>query len=393
MIEVKANLLRGSTFLAGETIEYSLIFTYPNNTNVESRSSRDAVEVLAWASAQIHCQCTVSEARVRLPKSPLPTQAEVVTATNGSTSFLPNRGERGMCVFSSVPKILFCDLQLSPGESKKYIYRETLPMDAPPSYKGQAVKYSYKITIGTQRVNSPIKLLRVPLRVLVVNGILEMKKQSEEQEPVTPSNPFLQEEEERPVLEKSMQILQCATSRRGPNYYNITNARGKVCKFCLFRSSYRLGEDIVGTFDFTVATIPCVQFSVTLQSEEVVSDEYCCKAGQGCTTISYTKHHDFCLHTNKTYMALPIPLQITPGFVTDIVALKWKLHFEFVTATQPLETHPIPADQSESSTWRGPIDMQVETMVWDMPINIYATNPLQASCSATAGTTANFVVF
>ncbi len=51
------------------------------------------------------------------------------------------------------------------------MYHETIPSDAPPSYRGQAVKYSYKVTIGTQRVNSPIKLLRVPFRVLVLYGM------------------------------------------------------------------------------------------------------------------------------------------------------------------------------------------------------------------------------
>ena len=79
------------------------------------------------------------------------------------------------------------------------------------------------------------------------------------------------------------------TSRRQASYFNIANSRGKVgfsyfyfcyllllllsspnfptsptfslfsylllllqvCKFCLFKRSYRIGEDIVGTFDFT----------------------------------------------------------------------------------------------------------------------------------------------
>lgn len=50
------------------------------------------------------------------------------------------------------------------------MYRETIPSDAPPSYRGQAVKYSYKITVGTQRVNSAIKLLRIPFRVLSLSG-------------------------------------------------------------------------------------------------------------------------------------------------------------------------------------------------------------------------------
>lgn len=49
-------------------------------------------------------------------------------------------------------------------------YCETLPVDGPPSFRGQAVKYVYKLTIGCQRVNSAIKLLRVPFRVMVLQG-------------------------------------------------------------------------------------------------------------------------------------------------------------------------------------------------------------------------------
>lgn len=54
-------------------------------------------------------------------------------------------------------------------------YSEIVPIDGPPSFRGQAVKYVYKLTIGCQRVNSPIKLLRVPFRVLVLQGEMEFK--------------------------------------------------------------------------------------------------------------------------------------------------------------------------------------------------------------------------
>ena len=49
-------------------------------------------------------------------------------------------------------------------------YSEVLPVEGPPSFRGQSVKYVYKLTIGCQRVNSPITLLGVPLRVLVLTG-------------------------------------------------------------------------------------------------------------------------------------------------------------------------------------------------------------------------------
>ena len=36
---------------------------------------------------------------------------------------------------------------------------------------------------------------------------------------------------------------------------NVFLFRGKVCKFCLYKRKFRLGEDIVGTFDFTVGEV------------------------------------------------------------------------------------------------------------------------------------------
>lgn len=50
------------------------------------------------------------------------------------------------------------------------IYKEVLPSEAPPSYRGSALKYSYKITIGAQRLGSQTKLIRLPFRVLLVPG-------------------------------------------------------------------------------------------------------------------------------------------------------------------------------------------------------------------------------
>ena len=49
-------------------------------------------------------------------------------------------------------------------------YSETLPVEAPPSYRGVTLKYSYKVTIGAQRFGCHTKLLRLPFRVLVVPG-------------------------------------------------------------------------------------------------------------------------------------------------------------------------------------------------------------------------------
>lgn len=48
------------------------------------------------------------------------------------------------------------------------VYEEVLPFDLPSSFRGQAVKYSYKIKIGLQRVGSPIKMLHLPFRLMTM---------------------------------------------------------------------------------------------------------------------------------------------------------------------------------------------------------------------------------
>lgn len=50
-------------------------------------------------------------------------------------------------------------------------YSEKLPVDALPSYRGVALKYSYKVSIGAQRFGFTTKLLRLPFRVLIVPGL------------------------------------------------------------------------------------------------------------------------------------------------------------------------------------------------------------------------------
>lgn len=202
------------------------------------------------------------------------------------------------------------------------IYRERLPSDSPPSYRGQLVKYSYKITIGAQRVNSPVKLLRVPIRILPICEIGSADVGAlcnDTTEELTPANPFLEIRQKETPFDVALQTLQNITARRNPNFYMISNTWGKVARFCLFKPAYKLGEDIIGTFDFTVATVHCMQVSVSLQCEEettidVGKDE---KSKQ-VRLMTFSKHHEVCLGYKLTQLVLPIPLHITPTFTTAL---------------------------------------------------------------------------
>lgn len=126
-----------------------------------------------------------------------------------------------------------------------------------------------------------------------------------------------------------MFFLQNITARRNPNFYMISNIWGKVARFCLFKSSYKLGEDIIGTFDFTVATVRCVQVSVSLQCEEETS------AGDGdkrqARLLTLSKQHEVCIGLRHTQLILPIPLHVTPEFSTDLgIIYVFSVHSERV---------------------------------------------------------------
>ncbi|KAL4222689.1 Golgi membrane exchange factor (Ric1p-Rgp1p) subunit [Mactra antiquata] len=369
MIEVTAILNRGTVFLAGETLKCDI--TFKNNGPVQN-----GPDSLSWASAQIHCQCSVSDSRVYLPRTEQ-MSTEDASSSSCDTSFVPSKGERGLTVLSTKPKILFCDMRLDPGQSKTFTYRETIPTDAPPTFRGQAVKYSYKLTLGTQRLNHPTKLIRIPFRVLVLHGLNDISVYMDSEE-VQPSNPFMKQKQENSVLDIALGILGTVTARNGPHSYNITNTKGRVGKCILYKQAYKLGEDIIGLMDFSESTVDCVQYSVTLQSEESVAEECRKKASHGSSLTSYVRHQDMCLHTEKSNFAIPVPLTATPTFMTDIVCQRWRLHFEFVTSVEPVKGE-VKTTDDESTIWRGPATLRVETMVWDLPIKMFASNPVYAS--------------
>lgn len=78
-------------------------------------------------------------------------------------------------LFSSPPSIVAVDLQLAPGESKTFTFSLRLPADLPPSFMGSAIKFTYNLVIGTNRMDTSraaahlshqrSRLIKIPLRL------------------------------------------------------------------------------------------------------------------------------------------------------------------------------------------------------------------------------------
>uniref|UniRef100_A0A8W7PTE7 Uncharacterized protein n=1 Tax=Anopheles coluzzii TaxID=1518534 RepID=A0A8W7PTE7_ANOCL len=270
MLEINAKLLRdqSAVFMCGEVVECLIDFIHPSLPEHKiSQSNSDILENLAWATVQLHCYCNASF------NEKGPHDAAANRNVGGSTSLNASNQLKGEVLHSTEPKILFCDLRLSPGEAKQFLYRETVPLNTPPTYRGIRVKYYYKITVATQRLGSTVQALNIPIRVLPLplpqSDLDEaITLNDESNEDLAPNNPFLEKKRPPSRIEYALHYLRGVTARRRPNFFMINNKWGKVGRFCLFKSAYKLGEDIVATIDFSCGTIKCVQLSVTLQCEE-----------------------------------------------------------------------------------------------------------------------------
>lgn len=112
MIDVVAKLPQGHVFLSGEVVECHISFTHPPSpSRMISQSHADVFESLAWASAQIHCQCFTDS---KISKE----QERDNQVLYGETALGLNGRDNGKVEIATKPKILFCDLRLSPSQSK-----------------------------------------------------------------------------------------------------------------------------------------------------------------------------------------------------------------------------------------------------------------------------------
>lgn len=78
MVEVRAELQGPGVYLAGEWVGCAISFS--NHSGAE--------ETIAWAGAQLHCQCCLREDVVRGDGGARPLKSPVT-----NTTFIPNRGE------------------------------------------------------------------------------------------------------------------------------------------------------------------------------------------------------------------------------------------------------------------------------------------------------------
>lgn len=65
--------------------------------------------------------------------------------------------------------------------------------------------------------------------------------------------------------------------------------------------------------------------------------------------------------------------------IDSIVDVRWRLHFEFVTTHSDLGIEAINSDSGmDGCNWQAPLDIDIETMIWNLPVTLYPTAPMQS---------------
>ena len=91
-------------------------------TTTTTTENEETESIIAWSCVQLDCNCFIDESKVALPKIPMRYNIYNDTEASSNTSFQP-RDRHGLSVYSSKPKILFCNLCLRPNEEKTCMYK------------------------------------------------------------------------------------------------------------------------------------------------------------------------------------------------------------------------------------------------------------------------------
>lgn len=386
MVVVARAEIEEPVVFVGERVRCTL--TLHNTDHVRS-------EEFAWGSAQLYCHCVYRQSKIRMLDGLLPRPAP----TSADFAFSPSRSERGLCVFQSNPEILFCKLLLGPRQIQTYTFEVFVPQSSPPSFRGDNISYSYKLTVGLQRAlaGSHAQLLKVGLRVLPVIDELDLMRaecgrespqhalprldddtrtprhgsqdveltRTLPDESIAMPNPFLSaapSPDSASQRQRTIVALRALSAKHAPSTFAISSNGQTFVRALLWKTCYRLGEELHTWLDFSQAAWPCLQVVVALECVESIAEEFCVTGPTKCVN-TIVKRFEACLHTSLLSITLPIPLASSSEFHTHHVDVSWRLAFEFVV-------HP-----------GGPLDVSraeavvAETVVWNLPIRVLPANP------------------
>lgn len=128
--------------------------------------------------------------------------------------------------------------------------------------------------------------------------------------------------------------------------YSITRGRFSIAKFYLTKRAHHLGDTVSAVFHFQ-GDKPCYRLGARLEAQEVIQPDFSIgqKSGTGedpnmrgvIFRRVYGEHGEFVMSNRNTHVTFSIPHDAPPSFATKAVAVRWLIHFVFLTPRTAME--------------------------------------------------------
>lgn len=368
-VKVHAVLSRkGAIFLSGEKVHIQVSFKNCNTS--ESKS-------IAWACVQLHCEENPTA------KAIFEDNDRSRGAHQPSTAVPKSKH----AIFSSEPTILFCDISLEPGRSQKFECFHQIPLNAPPSFRGHFLKYFWFLSVAAQQVDVPLKMVQLPIKVLNVNISVDAADKQQSTTALSPTqNSFPSKEAttSSTFIEIAMNRIEEICSIRKKRIYEIHSGGVVFARIVLYKNTFKLGDDVIGKLEFPQENVYCLQTLVRMETVENLLDDIFSPSTESVNT--HNTEHMITAFVKETYFKIQLPIAVAPSFTTEFVKVRWRLHFEFVTTDQKLmvQTSPELSKLSE--------ELDIQTMKWDLPINVLTCNPFNAALICAVQSETSFTI-
>ncbi|TLS28972.1 hypothetical protein PpBr36_01804 [Pyricularia pennisetigena] len=126
---------------------------------------------------------------------------------------------------------------------------------------------------------------------------------------------------------------QTGAGQQSANRFEIARNGRKVGVVTLARPSYRIGEPVAMTVDFSSRELPCYALHAALETAERVDPSLALRSEASVHRVTrrvYATSSEAAMFARRVVFAPTIPVSATPEFVTSGVSLEWRIRLEFV---------------------------------------------------------------
>lgn len=136
--------------------------------------------------------------------------------------------------------------------------------------------------------------------------------------------------------------------------YSITRNRDAIARIYLSKQIHHLGDTISAIFHFQ-GDKPCYRLEAKLEAQEILRDTFSVGTKRGSQQDNaesgiifrkvYGEHGEFVMSNRNTHVTFSIPHDAPTSFSTDVISVRWFLHFIFLIpragkeSEGPLEIH------------------------------------------------------